>query len=108
MQRPARERRKYPRIETSQMVAVARVEEARRLAHGRDLSAGGIRFELVSAEIEVGELLSVTFTVDGETLCALGRVAWATEIDAFTSDVGLEFVEVEPRASELLGKLDAA
>ncbi|MCC6641191.1 MAG: PilZ domain-containing protein [Deltaproteobacteria bacterium] len=108
MERPARDRRKYPRLATTQMVAVARVDDARRFARGHDLSLGGIRFQVVNLEISLGELLRITFTVDGEELDVLGRVAWATEVDAFTTDVGLEFVEAEPRAFELLRGLDAA
>lgn len=90
------------------MVAVARIDTPGQMARGRDLSLGGLRFHVVGLEVALGELLRITFTVDGETLCVLGRVVWATELDAFTTDVGLEFTQIEPHVSELLGKLDAA
>jgi hypothetical protein len=36
---------------------------------------------------------------------AVGRVAWATEIDPLTLDVGLEFVEIDPEAVDLLDEV---
>ncbi len=101
------DRRKYPRLDTDQMVAVARVSEGEKIALGRDVSLGGIRFQIVGVEIALGSLLRIYFNVEDQTLSALGRVAWATELDAFTTDVGLEFLEVEPRARELLEKVAA-
>ena len=108
MKRPAQERRKYPRLETDQMVAVARIDEARHMAVGRDLSLGGLRFSIVGAEISLGDVLRIYFNVEDQTLSALGRVVWATELDAFTTDVGLEFLEIDPLASQILEKLVAA
>lgn len=100
-----RDRRKYPRIATEQMIGVARVENAPApvagsLAHGRDFSTGGIRFEICGPEIVLGEVLRIYFNVEDETVSALGRVVWATELDSFTTEVGLEFVEIDPVASE--------
>jgi len=78
------------------------------LAYGRDLSLGGIRFQMVGAEVEMGEHLRIYFNVEDETVSALGRVAWATEVDPFTTDVGLEFLEIDPLAVEMIGKLAGA
>jgi hypothetical protein len=33
---------------------------------------------------------------------AIGRVVWATELDPITLEVGLEFIEIDPSALELL------
>ena len=68
----------------------------------RDLSAGGIRFETVGCDVEVGETLRVTFNIEDETIVAIGRVAWATDIDPITIDIGIEFIDIHPRALELL------
>ena len=99
------DRRKYPRIETDQVISFSLVDAPDQLALGRDVSVGGIRFEVVGCEIDLGEVLRLTFNVDGETVAATGRVAWSTEIDPVTQDVGIEFVEVEPRAALLLAEL---
>jgi hypothetical protein len=96
------DRRKYPRIATDQVISFAQLDETDRLALGRDLSSGGIRFEAVGCEIDLGEVLRLTFNLDGETVVAVGRVAWATEIDPITLEIGIEFVEIDPRAARLL------
>ena len=92
------DRRKYPRIDTEQVISVAPISDNERLAYGKNLSPGGICFEMVGCEVGLGETLRVTFNVAGETLVAIGRVTWATELDAFTQEVGLEFIEIDPTA----------
>jgi hypothetical protein len=103
MGKPAgEERRKYRRIGTDQVVSFAPVDNRDLLGVSRDLSSGGIRFEAVGCEIELGETLRVTFCIGDQTVVAVGRVAWSTEIDPLTLDVGLEFVEIDPEAVEML------
>lgn len=97
-------RRKYARIGTDQVISFAQVDAADRLALGRDVSAGGIRFEAVGCEINLGEVLRLTFNVEGETVIAVGRVVWATELDPITLEIGIEFVEIDPRAARLLNE----
>ena len=101
------ERRKYRRIGTDQVISFAPVGMPDLLGVGRDLSIGGIRFEAVGCEIELGEALRVTFNVGDKTVVAIGRVAWATEIDPITLDVGLEFIEIDPLAVEMLDGVTA-
>ena len=96
------DRRKYARIATDQVISFSQLDESDRLALGRDVSAGGIRFEAVGCEINLGEFLRLTFNVAGETVVAVGRVVWATDLDPITMDIGIEFVEVDPRAARLL------
>jgi len=103
------DRRKYPRISTDQVISFATLDEPNRLAVSRDVSKGGIRFETVGCEVEVGETLRVTFNVEDETIVAVGRVIWATEVDAITTDIGIEFTEIHPRGVELLeASIDAS
>ena len=102
------ERRKYRRIGTDQVVSFAPVDTRDLLGVSRDLSSGGIRFEAVGCEIELGEVLRVTFCVGDQTVVAVGRVAWSTEIDPLTLDVGLEFVEIDPEAVEMLDDVTTA
>jgi hypothetical protein len=101
------ERRKYQRIATDQVISFAPVETRDLLGVSRNLSIGGIRFEAVGCEINFGDTLRVTFNVGDHTVVAVGRVVWATEMDPITTDVGLEFIEIDPLAIQLLDEIIA-
>jgi len=88
------ERRKYSRLATDQVISFAPLESRDLLGVSRDLSLGGIRFEAVGCEIDLGDVLRVTFNVGEDTVVAVGKVAWSTEVDPITLDVGLEFHRV--------------
>jgi hypothetical protein len=96
------ERRKFQRIATDHVISFAPVETRDLLGVGRNLSPGGIRFEAIGCEINLDDVLRVTFNVADHTVVAVGRVTWATEMDPITTDVGLEFVEIDPVAVALL------
>ncbi len=96
------ERRKYRRIATDQVISFAPVENRDLLGVGRNISAGGIRFEAVGCEIDMGDTLRVTFNVGDHTVVAVGKVVWATEMDPITTDVGIEFIEIDPSVLEIL------
>jgi c-di-GMP-binding flagellar brake protein YcgR len=99
------ERRKYKRIATDQVISFAPVSDRDLLGVGRDLSSGGIRFEAVGCEIDLGDVIRVTFNVGEHTVVAVGRVVWSTEIDPISSEVGIEFIEIEAAAQQLLDEL---
>jgi len=96
------ERRKYRRIGTDQVISFAPVEARDLLGVGRNISAGGIRFEAVGCEINLGDTLRVTFNVGDQTAVAVGKVVWATEMDPITTDVGIEFIEIDPAVLDAL------
>ena len=96
------ERRKYQRIATDQVISFAPVENRDLLGVGRNLSSGGIRFEAVGCEINFGDILRVTFNVGDHTVVAVGKVVWATDMDPITTDVGIEFIEIDPAVLCLL------
>lgn len=96
------ERRKYSRIGTDQVISFAQVEERDLLGVSKDVSTGGIRFEAVGCEIDFGDVLRVTFNIGDRTVEAVGKVVWSTESDPITTDVGLEFIEIDPEAIRLL------
>lgn len=96
------ERRKYPRIATDQVISFAMVETSDQLGVSKNLSAGGIRFEAVGCELELGDRIRVTFNLGEHTVVAVGTVNWATELDALTLEVGLEFNEIDPEALRIL------
>jgi hypothetical protein len=96
------ERRKYHRVGTDQVISFAEVDHQDQLAVSKNLSTGGISFEAVGVEINLGDLLRVTFNVGDRTVVATGKVTWATETDPITQEVGIEFHEIDPEAIRLL------
>jgi hypothetical protein len=83
-----RDRRKYRRIATDQVISFAPVDTRDLLGVSRNVSPGGIRFEAVGCEINLGDVLRVTFNIGEYTATAVGTVVWATEMDPITMDVG--------------------
>lgn len=96
------ERRKYHRIGTDQVISFAEIDHSDQLAVSKNLSTGGISFEAVGIEINLGDVLRVTFNVGDHTVVATGKVAWATDVDPITQEVGIEFHEIDPEAVRLL------
>jgi hypothetical protein len=99
------DRRKYRRLATDQVISFAPVDARDLLGVSRNLSLGGIRFEAVGCEIDLGDVLRVTFNIGEHTVVAVGRVIWSTEIDAISSDVGIEFIEIDPGAQQMIDEL---
>jgi hypothetical protein len=98
------DRRKYPRIATDQVISFCLLDARDQLALGKNLSAGGIRFEAVGCELDLGDTIRVTFNLGKHTVVAVGQVAWATEVDPITTDIGLVFLEVDDEALRLLAE----
>ena len=96
------DRRKYRRIATDQVISFAPIDARDLLGVSRNVSAGGIRFEAVGCEINLGDDLRITFNIGEHTVVVVGRVVWATEMDPITMDVGIEFLEIDPAVLELL------
>jgi hypothetical protein len=93
---PNVDRRKYPRVRTDSVVAIRRVEDGPTLAHGLDLGLGGIRFQCVGLELDLGEAVEVTFNLGDATSTVVGRIVRLTELDPFTQEIGLAFLHVDP------------
>ena len=100
-----RDRRKYRRIATDQVISFAPVDTRDLLGVSRNVSPGGIRFEAVGCEINLGDVLRVTFNLGEYTAIAVGTVVWATEMDPITMDVGIEFLEIDPSVLRLIEEL---
>jgi hypothetical protein len=47
-------------------------------------------------------MLQVSFNVGDQTIEAVGRVVWTKSLDDITTEVGLEFVRIDPWAVRLL------
>jgi len=100
------ERRKYARIATDQVISFAYLDRCDQLGGMRNVSVGGIHFEAVGCDIEDGQVLRVTFNVEDRTIEAVGRVVWATETDPISTEVGLEFIEIDPEDVAVLEGLE--
>lgn len=96
------ERRKYARLSTDQVISFSMVDDGDQLAISKDMSPGGIRFEAVGCELDLGDTIRVTFNVGAHSIVAVGQVVWATETDPITTDIGLEFIEIDPEALRLI------
>ena len=48
------------------------------------------------------DLISVSFNVREKTVEAVGRVVWTRQLDQISTEVGLEFVRIDPWAARLL------
>lgn len=96
------DRRKYPRVHTESLVSIARVDTREALAQAMDVSIGGIRFQCVGLEVELGELLRVLLTIGDRTVSVVGRLVRVTDLDGFTQEVALAFTEVDPETLRFL------
>ena len=102
------DRRKYRRIATDQVISFAPIDTRDLLGVSRNVSVGGIRFEAVGCEINLGDDLRITFNIGEHTVVVVGRVVWATEMDPITMDVGIEFLEIDPAVLELIEDASSA
>ena len=100
------ERRKFPRIPMDQVVSFGVLGQLDQLGRALDLSAGGIRFQVVACEINLGERLRLTFVVLDQQVTAVGTVVWATDIDPLTVEVGIQFNEIDARGQALLADFE--
>jgi len=99
------ERRKFHRIATDQVISFSEIDRPDQLGVSKNLSAGGISFEAVGIEINLGDVLRVTFNVGDHTVVATGKVTWAIDTDPITQEVGIEFHEIDPEAVRLLDEI---
>ena len=100
-----RERRKYTRIATDQIISFSILDASEQLGVGKDISVSGIRFQAIGCELDPGDRIRVTFNVGERTLEAIGEVVWSTELDSVTSEIALNFESLDPEAARLLEEL---
>ncbi len=98
----ADERRKFHRIASDQVISFSEIDRPELPAVSKNISTGGISFEAVGIEINLGDVLRVTFNVGDQTIVAAGEVVWATDTDSITQEIGIQFHEIDARAVRLL------
>ncbi len=101
---PSLDRRQYPRLPSEALLSIARVDERDRLAQAVDLSSGGIRFQCVGLELELGALVRVGFKLDDQEVSVVGKLVRVTDLDDLTQEYALAFAEADPGTLDLLHK----
>ena len=56
---------------------------------------GGICFTAVGCALRNGDLMRVSFNVADQTVDAVGRVVWLKSFDDISTEIGLEFVQID-------------
>ena len=84
------------------MISFSEVDHPDQLAKAKDLSTGGIRFEVVGIEINMGETLRVSFDIGAQRVVATGLVVWAIDTDSITQEIGIQFQSMDADIVQLL------
>ena len=95
-------RRKYGRVMTDSIVCVEPLKTFRTLAQALDLSLGGIRFQTIGLELDPSQVIRVTLTLGEETRTVTGRIVRLTDLDNFTQEVAISFIEIDADTQRLL------
>jgi Tfp pilus assembly protein PilZ len=88
--------RRYPRIAAESVALVSSVStpEAEALAKTRTLGLGGCGF-VTDAALAVGDTVQLLLSLSGRAISARARVVYVVPLEG-RSEVGVEFVEVDP------------
>ncbi len=95
-------RRGYARISYEAIVSVGRASVVDVAAQALDVSLGGLRFEVEGLELQLDDTVRVTLELEGQPITVIGQLVRVTELDAFSQEVALAFLEVDPEALAIL------
>lgn len=95
-------RRDYARISYEAIVSVARASIVDVAAQALDVSLGGLRFEVEGLELQLADTVRVTLDLEGQAVSLVGQLVRVTELDAFSQEIALAFLEIEPEALAIL------
>ena len=95
-------RRDYSRVNYDAIVSVARASRIDVAAQGLDMSIGGLRFEVEGLELRLDETVRVTLEVEGQPVTVVGQLVRVTDVDAFSQEVALAFLEVDSETLAIL------
>ena len=106
------ERRRTERVESVNLVSIESEDEENRLTSGHlartlDLSTGGAKVEITSAEpfsVPVGEELFFTMTLGEKVVPARGRVVYARRESEQKTILGIAFTELAPEDRQAIRK----
>jgi hypothetical protein len=91
-------RRGYARINYEAIVSVSRASIVDVAAQALDVSLGGLRFEVEGLELQLDDTVRVTLELEGQPFTVVGQLVRVTELDAFSQEVALAFLEIDPEA----------
>lgn len=100
------ERRRHPRIETSNVVNYVCVDDdGNEIAEGfgttRDLSLGGIKLE-TRQPVESPYILLLDIDLQEQMLEIRGKVAYSTEVKPGVFHTGIQFVDTEDKQRDIV------
>lgn len=99
------ERRAYSRVRLESVLSVCRANLIDVVAQARDVSMGGIRFEVEGMELDLGDVLRIELQLGGKRAAAIGQLVRITEVDDFRQEVALAFLEVDPSSLHLMDEV---
>ncbi|HET7711762.1 MAG TPA: PilZ domain-containing protein [Thermoanaerobaculia bacterium] len=100
-------RRRYPRIASHHTVLVKKLggeEELEEFAQTTNLAVGGCSF-ITDEPLGDNAALELLIAVDQQVLRARGRVAFERPADDGRTEVGVEFVWLDPQGAELIERV---
>jgi hypothetical protein len=106
MEKPQQiDRRKYPRIPADAVMGIHRLDGGTQLAQSVDLGLGGIRFQCPGLEVDLGDVLEVTFNLGDHSATVAGKVIRVNELDLLAQEIALAFVQADPETLQRLCEL---
>jgi hypothetical protein len=88
------ERRKYPRVQTDDIVAIHHARVGTQFEKSVDLGLGGIRCQVPGDQFSVGDTVEITFRVRDRTATGVGQVIRATHGDPLRQEIAVEFARL--------------
>jgi len=84
------------------MLFIERLDQQGGMAHGQDMSLGGLRFQCIGFSMALAELVRVQFTLGDKTFSIFGRTSRVSKLDNFAQEVALTFTGMKPDLRALL------
>jgi hypothetical protein len=66
---------------------------------------GGIRFQCPGQELEVGDVVEVTFTLEDHSATVTGKVVHVRELGLLSQEIALAFIEMDTVTLQRLHEL---
>ncbi len=88
-------RREFPRLRLETTVSVSLTTPIELLAQACDVSAGGARFVVEGVDLDVGEVLRISFRVGGEERAAVGQLIRLTDLDGLRQEAAVSFLDAD-------------
>ncbi len=101
-ERSGGDRRRYPRIRAEAVMGIHRIDGATQRAEALDLGVGGVRLQCSGLEVHLGEVVELSIKLGDRSATLKAKVVRLGNPDLLVQEVGLEFVDMDPRTLERL------